>query len=766
MKRKFLLLLLTAILCAAAWSQTSIIAYGSSWKYLSNGANLGTAWRSVAYSDAAWALGNAQLGYGDGDEKTIVSYGANASSKYITAYFRKSITIADSSMFSGYKLNLKRDDGAVVYINGTEVFRSNMPAGTISYTTLAGAAATDDGNTAQVKTLTISQLKKGVNVIAVEVHQDVASSPDLSFDMELLATNITATLARGPYMNMALQTGVVIRWRTNVATNSKVNYGAAAGSLTQSLTDSSLTKEHIVTLKGLTANTLYYYSIGSTVQVIQGDAGNYFRTMPVVGSTQKIRILAMGDMGNNSTNQVNVRNAWQTFNGTSYTDAWLLLGDNAYNAGTDSEYQRNFFNIYQGSLTKNHVIWPAPGNHDYANSSARQADHAIPYYSIFTLPTAAQAGGVASGTEAYYSYNYGNIHFVALDSYGWETGSTRLYDTSGKQATWLKNDLAANKQPWTIVYFHHPPYTKGSHNSDTESELINIRQRIVPILERYKVDVVLNGHSHVYERSFLLNGHYGLESTFSLASHALSTSSAKYDGSTNSCMYIKNSTATRNGIVYAVIGSSGQLGGTSSGYPHNAMYYSNAANVGALYLEVTNNQLVSKWIGGDGVIRDNFTIIKNVNKTSTINLAAGSSITLWPSWRGTYKWSTGATTSSITVAPAVNTSYKVTDALGCLTDIFNVKVTALRTLAGRSPAEDITVLLYPDLIQKGQLLHLQSASTEKIGYIISNMNGSILQQASFVQNTIIETGRLQPGVYFLRWIGNDKSGVKKFVIIN
>ena len=136
MKRKYLLLLLTAVLCSAAMSQTSIIAYGSSWKYLSNGTNLGTAWKSVAYSDAAWALGNAQLGYGDGDEKTIVSYGANASSKYITTYFRKSITIADTSMFNGYTLNLKRDDGAVVYINGTEVFRSNMPAGTISYNTI------------------------------------------------------------------------------------------------------------------------------------------------------------------------------------------------------------------------------------------------------------------------------------------------------------------------------------------------------------------------------------------------------------------------------------------------------------------------------------------------------------------------------------------------------------------------------------------------------------------------------------------------------
>jgi hypothetical protein len=103
-----------------------------------------------------------------------------------------------------------------------------------------------------------------------------------------------------------------------------------------------------------------------------------------------------------------------------------LLGDNAYENGLDAEYQSNFFNIYQGSLTKNHVLWPSPGNHDYANNSARQADHNIAYYDVFSLPTNGQAGGIASNTEAFYSYNYGNIHFVALDSYGWETGQHKI----------------------------------------------------------------------------------------------------------------------------------------------------------------------------------------------------------------------------------------------------------------------------------------------------------------------------------------------------
>ena len=88
------------------------------------------------------------------------------------------------------------------------------------------------------------------------------------------------------------------------------------------------------------------------------------------------------------------------------TDGMLLLGDNAYNSGTDAEYQSNFFPQYQDSLLRNVVLWPAPGNHDYANNATRQNDHAVPYYSMFTLPTAGESGGVASGTEAFYSFDF------------------------------------------------------------------------------------------------------------------------------------------------------------------------------------------------------------------------------------------------------------------------------------------------------------------------------------------------------------------------
>ena len=872
----------TILLSGILIAQTYFINYGSTWKYLDNGSNQGTTWRNTSFNDASWASGPAQLGYGDGDEATVVSYGSNANKKFITTYFRKTITITDASIFSSFTLNVKRDDGAVVSINGTERFRTNMPNGTISYTTKASTDAADDGNTPQTIILAAGTLVTGTNVIAVEIHQRAGNSTDISFDLQLSgasdvtppiissfspadnATNVsntsnlvltfneniqkgtgnilvkeggvitqtidvttaavtvsgntatinpadftfgaavnieiaagafkdlannnyagiadattwnfsvqmnaTALLTRGPYMNSALQSGITIRWRTDVATNSKVSYGTSAGSLTQSVTDNTSTTEHIITLTGLTTNTLFYYSIGSTTQTLQGDVNNYFKTMPTVGSTQKIRVLAMGDMGNNSTNQVNVRNAYQSFNGTNYTDAWILLGDNAYNSGTDLEYQTNFFNIYQGSLTKNHVLWPAPGNHDYANSTARQADHLIPYYDMFTLPSAGQAGGVASGTEAFYSYNYGNIHFVALDSYGWETGNTRLYDTLGPQVTWLKQDLAANTQPWTIAYFHHPPYTKGSHNSDTETELINMRERVVRILERYKVDLVLNGHSHSYERSYLINGHYGLENTFNPSTHALSTSSAKYNGTVNSCTYIKNGADVLNGIVYAVVGSAGQLGGTTTGYPHDAMYYSDVTNGGTLFFEVEDNRLDAKWICADGVIRDNFTIMKDVNKTTNLSIPTGTPSQLSASWIGNYSWSTGATTRTITVSPTINTTYTVTDGLSCIADVFNITVTGanLNRITKVSPEISLpeSFKIMPTLVNRGQQVLIRSGNTKSEEITLIDINGRVIQHYRINQSLSIQTDKLQSGIYFIRKRNKENSVVLKFVVID
>lgn len=665
-------------------SSQTYIPTGSAWKYLDNGSNQGTAWYSTSFDDASWASGNAELGYGDGDEATVVSFGPNSSAKYITTYFRKTITISDPTQFSNFTLNVKRDDGVVIYVNGTERYRNNMPTGSITYTTLASAAASDDGANWNTVSLASSVFASGTNVVAVEMHQNAGSSSDLTFDLELIGNAAgSTTLTRGPYLQMGTPTSVVIRWRSGSASDSRVSYGVSASNLNSHVTDNASVTDHVVQLTGLSPNTVYYYAIGTTTQTLQGDANNFFRTAPVVGSKQKTRVWVVGDCGNNSTNQVNVRNQYHNYIGSNITDVWLLLGDNAYNGGLDNEYQSSFYNIYKDKMLKQAVLWPAPGNHDYNGSSTLQNTHNMPYYDMFTLPTSAEAGGVASGTEAFYSYNYANIHFLSLDSYGKESNTYRLYDTLGPQAVWVKQDLAADTSKWRVAYWHHPPYTMGSHNSDTETELINMRQNFIRILERYKVDLILCGHSHDYERSKLMKGHYGNEASFNASTHHLSSSSAKYDGTSNSCPYHKNQSNAYEGTVYVVAGSAGQLGGTQASFPHSAMYFSDATNGGSLVLEVEDNRLDGKWVCADGNIRDRFTMVKDVSKTTNLTIGSAQSTVLTASWVGNYSWNTGAqTTRSITVAPTADTTYTVTDGAGCITDVFNITISS--TLPKRS----------------------------------------------------------------------------------
>lgn len=181
---------------------TSYIAFGSNWKYLDNNTRP-VGWETVAYVDAAWAAGNGQLGYGDGDETTIVNHGgcapiATCGPKYITTYFRKTINIPNPATHSNFTLNVRRDDGVAVYVNGVEVYRNNMPAGVLAHGTLASAAAADDGNTVQTATIASGAFIAGNNVIAVEVHQNNNTSSDLSFDLELLGNPIT-TVTVVPY---------------------------------------------------------------------------------------------------------------------------------------------------------------------------------------------------------------------------------------------------------------------------------------------------------------------------------------------------------------------------------------------------------------------------------------------------------------------------------------------------------------------------------------------------------------------------------------
>jgi hypothetical protein len=409
-------------------------------------------------------------------------------------------------------------------------------------------------------------------------------------------------ILRGPYLQRGTPTGVTVRWRTSAPADSRVWYGTQLGNLTSTADGAAGATDHAVQIGGLAPDTRYFYAVGTTAgQLVGGDTAHFFVTAPTAGTRKDIRVWAIGDAGTADNNQRAVRDAYASNSGSRLPHMWLMLGDNAYEDGTDSEYENAVFQMYTRELPAS-VLWPTLGNHD--GHTADSATQSGPYYDMFTLPVAGEAGGEPSATEAYYAFDYGNVHFICLESY--ETDRS----AAGAMMTWLEADLQSvvlrpTPPDWIIAFWHHPPYTKGSHNSDTETELVEMRTNALPILEDYGVDLVLTGHSHSYERSFLLDGHYGLSTSL--------TGAMILDGGDGDPAgdgpYEKATPGNgpHEGAVYIVAGSSGQISGGSLNHP--AMHLS-LNSLGSLVLDVDRNVLDVRFLDGAAAIRDSFRLVK------------------------------------------------------------------------------------------------------------------------------------------------------------
>lgn len=458
-----------------------------------------------------------------------------------------------------------------------------------------------------------------LTVVAVDNNNQTATSPVVN----VTVVSGAGSLTRGPYLQKAAPTQMTIRWRNTLYDLGRVRFGATPATLNQTVDEATIPgpqpNDHIVTLTGLTPNTTYYYSIGSgsdtLAPVSPANATDFtFTTPPTAGTVINTRIWVLGDAGTagygdpgHIASQTAVRDAFYTFTGARTPNLVLQLGDNAYNTGMDSEYQAAVFDIYPTMLRKT-PFWSCLGNHETAQNPAFVDTY--PYFDIYTLPTAGEAGGVASGTEHYYSFNYGNIHFIALDSMtanrSVDDPNTPGINEDGPMAAWLRTDLQSTTATWIICFFHHPPYTKGSHNSDTETELIEMRKNFLPILEAGGVDMTLAGHSHIYERSFLIDGHYGLSTTLT-AAMKLNAGDGRPTG--NGAYMKPLGGAAHKGAVYAVAGSAGQATVTQGDFPHPAHYIS-LLNLGSLVLDINGNRLDGTFIRETGATPDTFTIIK------------------------------------------------------------------------------------------------------------------------------------------------------------
>lgn len=403
-----------------------------------------------------------------------------------------------------------------------------------------------------------------------------------------------ATLVRAPYIQSVSPTGAVVVWTTAAAGPAELKHGATPGALTTTVTGPSAT-QHEVKLSGLQPDSVVCYSVGEPGQVLAGgDATHCFRTAPTAGTKKKLRAWIVGDSGSGDSVQAAVRDAMLGAVGKTRPTLFLHMGDMAYDAGTTAEFTTNFFAMYPTVLAGT-ALFPTMGNHEGMSSDS--GTQTGPYYTAYVLPKGGESGGLPSGTEAYYAYDWGNVHFIVLDSHDSSRSPT------GPMLTWLKADLAATKQDFLVAYWHHPPYTKGSHDSDTESQLVEMRENALPILEAAGVDLVLAGHSHIYERSFLIDGAYDTPTV--AAGKIKDPGDGKPLGSGPYAKKAGN--VAHDGAVYVVAGHGGT--GVSGTGGHPVMVKSELAN-GSCVLDVQGNRLSLFNVRSNGQITDRFTIVK------------------------------------------------------------------------------------------------------------------------------------------------------------
>ena len=597
--------------------------------------------------------------------------------------------------------------------------------------------------------------------------------------LSLITFKISAQeLARNPYLQAVTTKSIVIRWRTDVPTSSKVSYAlAGTGNFTTQVDETPKT-EHIIKLSDLKPDTRYDYKVGNTQKDLASGEDFYFTTAPTADTQRPLKFWVMGDFGDLSTakyisNQTGVRDAYLARK-KAQTDLWLWLGDMGYGANRDGIMQAGIFNFYGNKIFGNTPISYAPGNHEYDDFGMpeSQKTRQIHYFDIINPPVNGEGGGVPSGSKAYFSFNIGNVHVISLDSYGMDDGVYRLYHPFGSQYQWLVKDLEANKSMWTVIAFHHPPYTKRSHDSDNEGELRLIRETLVPLFDKYKVDLVLTGHSHVYERSYLIKDHLGPATSFDYNTHAVQKTKGLYTAAAKP--FINKD----DGTVYVVAGSAGRLdahGDRMFDPPHQASAYANLDIGGSLMLTVQQNRLDAEWICADGVIRDRFTMLKNVNKINKIDLEFGSSVKLKASWPGTSVWSNGIKNQQeIEITPTANTVITVRDSLSYLEDRFEINLTprpvlTTSNLIGQNICSGKEISVSSDL---------RNTTVSKWSYVLelSDVNGSFTNplklaegssnnlKAILPENLSEGSGykvRVRPNVNFFEVIPSASFAIKK-----
>ncbi|RYZ37983.1 MAG: PKD domain-containing protein [Myxococcaceae bacterium] len=386
------------------------------------------------------------------------------------------------------------------------------------------------------------------------------------------ASGTALALPRDPYLQRVGPDTATVAFRlTSNCASAQVRYGVGNTSTVARSTDSA--RVHAVVLTGLTPATTYTYSVDACGETTPAKT---FGTAPVPG-TRRVHFAAVGDFGTGGSDQKKVAAAMLA----NKPELFVALGDNAYASGTEAEFQTNLFTP-MAALLAQVPLFATPGNHEYVTNEAQ------PYLDNLYLPT-----NNAEGSERYYSFDWGHVHFVSIDSNCAVGLASASKCTLAAQKAFVEKDLAATTQPWKVVFFHHPSWSSGEHGSQ-----LTMRRQFGPLFEKYGVDLVLTGHDHDYERSKPMLGD-------------------------------AEAGKSERGIPYLVVGGGGAtLRAFATSRPSWSVLRDDAAH-GFLDVDVVEGTLTAKLVKTDGGVLDSFSLTKQLPAPTeppqgTLNVTVGN----------------------------------------------------------------------------------------------------------------------------------------------
>ncbi len=479
--------------------EISLVRVGETWSYY-RGTNEPSApimaWRDTAFDDSTWLAGPSGFSttaYSDTAEATFWNQLSPAPLSR-SFYLRRKFTVADPQAVKWLILRMDYTHGFVAYLNGQEIVRrglANDPVAHDDYADYHFSGVAEEFDVSSFSGL----LNAGENVLAIEVHTALTNPPGYDSSMRLVP-ELLANFQRGPFVANASSNSMQVVWRTPVDADSMVEFGTDQN-LEAEVSDSSLTTNHVLTLTGLLPGTEYFYRIRSATGEVAAVSPVFsFHTFKPSGD---FTFLVTGDTEDGSTKKYQLARIMEQ----SQADLVLHCGDLMYNYFRLGSEDYRCLSVY-GRQMRSVPFYFSMGDHDINPISFDQ-----PFLQTFYLPA-----NPVTGAGHFYSFDHGDAHFAVL-FLPWLTDVPQLdlyrLTNGSPQYCWLTNDLAASTKPWKFLFMHIPFANSGYHSVDDDNDngipdKLELQALLLPIAQRYGVQIVFSGHEHDYERSNPMGG--------------------------------------------------------------------------------------------------------------------------------------------------------------------------------------------------------------------------------------------------------------------